>query len=208
MSGGTSVAVVVPIVSKIYCNSSSPLVFVVRNRPPAVNGGGFVVSNCRQEVVFRVDGCGTLGTKGKLILRDANAAPLLVIRRKGGVVQALSVYKQWRGYAQEEGAETLVFSLKEPSSWALKSKIRVSIGPHCSGWDFEVKGSFVDRDCCIRDRRGNVAAQVGVVQVMKESEESNKDYVYHVVVQPGVDQAFVFGVLAVLDNIYGQSTAC
>ncbi|XP_068661419.1 protein LURP-one-related 6-like [Aristolochia californica] len=197
----------VPIVSKIYC-SSSPLVFFVRNRPHAVNGGGFVVTNCRQEVVFRVDGCGTLGTEGKLILRDGDGAPLLVIiRRKGGVVQALSSSKLWKGYTQEEeeGAEKLVFSLKEPSAWSIKSKITVSIEPHGRGWDFEVKGSFVSRNCCISDRRGNVAAQVGIVEV-KELLRS-KD-VYHVVVQPGADQAFVFGIIAVLDNIYGQSTAC
>lgn len=31
---------------------------------------------------------------------------------------------------------------------------------------------------------------------------------YHVVVQPGIDQAFVFGVIAILDYIYGESTRC
>lgn len=35
----------------------------------------------------------------------------------------------------------------------------------------------------------------------------NNDF-YHVMVQPGYDQAFVIGVIAVLDNIYGESTAC
>ncbi|XP_068657800.1 protein LURP-one-related 6-like [Aristolochia californica] len=193
----------VPIVSKIYC-SSSPLVFIVRNRPPAVNGGGFVVTNCRQEMVFRADGCGNLGTKGKLIVRDGDGASLLVIRRMGGVIQALSAHKQWKGYTHDEGEEKLVFSLKEPSAWALKNKITVSIGSHGRDWDFEVRGSFVGRDCCIRDRGRNVAAQVGIVEVKELM--GSKD-VYHVVVQPGVDQAFVFGVIAVLDNIYGQSTA-
>jgi len=31
---------------------------------------------------------------------------------------------------------------------------------------------------------------------------------YQVVVQPGHDQAFVVGVIAVLDNIHGESTRC
>jgi hypothetical protein len=31
---------------------------------------------------------------------------------------------------------------------------------------------------------------------------------YHVVVQPGYDQAFVVGVLAILDSINGESTRC
>ena len=49
-------------------------------------------------------------------------------------------------------------------------------------------------------------AQVGV---KKEVDElmTNKDF-YHVVVKPGVDQAFVFGVIATLDYIYGESTRC
>jgi len=44
---------------------------------------------------------------------------------------------------------------------------------------------------------------------MKEVEElvENKD-LYHVVVKPGMDQAFVFGVIAILDHIYGESTHC
>lgn len=31
---------------------------------------------------------------------------------------------------------------------------------------------------------------------------------YQVVVQPGYDQAFVVGVIAVLDNMHGESTRC
>lgn len=31
---------------------------------------------------------------------------------------------------------------------------------------------------------------------------------YQVVVKPGIDQAFVFGVIAILDYIYDGSTRC
>lgn len=70
-----------PIISKIYC-SSSQVMLVVRKRPHVVNGGGFVVTDTCQKVVFRVDGCGILGTKDELILRDANGEALLLVRRK------------------------------------------------------------------------------------------------------------------------------
>lgn len=36
---------------------------------------------------------------------------------------------------------------------------------------------------------------------------ASKD-LYNVVVKPGIDQAFVFGVIATLDYIYGESTRC
>lgn len=72
---------VMPIVSKMYC-SSSQVVLVVRSRPHVVNGGGFVVTDCTQKVVFRVDGCGILGKDGEVVLRDAEGDSLLLIRRK------------------------------------------------------------------------------------------------------------------------------
>lgn len=70
-----------PIVSKTFC-SSTPVVFIVRNRPRVVNGGGFVVTDSNHRDVFRVEGCGTLGIKGELVLRDQDGESLLFIRRK------------------------------------------------------------------------------------------------------------------------------
>ncbi|XVE70720.1 hypothetical protein DITRI_Ditri10aG0093300 [Diplodiscus trichospermus] len=201
---------IMQVISKIYC-SSSQVVLVVRRRPHVVNGGGFVVTNCSQKVVFRVDGCGVLGTKGELVLRDGNGDALLLIRRKGGMVEALSLHKKWKGYTFDyEGPRKLVFTLKEPrSSLAKNNAIRISIEPKGSSskeWDFEIKGYFPDRNCSIIDSLGNVIAQVGVKKEVDELMAS-KD-LYHVAVKPGIDQAFVLGVIAVLDYIYGESTRC
>ncbi|GAV64787.1 Tub_2 domain-containing protein [Cephalotus follicularis] len=200
-----------PLVSKIYC-SSSQMVLVVRRRPHVVNGGGFVVTDCAQKVVFHVDGCGVVGSKGELILRDGNGDPLLLIRRKGGVVEALCIHKKWKGYTFEyEGLQKSVFSLKEPignSCLARNNAIRISIDPRVSNknWDFEIKGYFPERDCSILDSGGIVVAQIGVKEEVNKLMTS-KD-LYHVVVKPGIDQAFVFGVIAVLDYIHGESTRC
>lgn len=43
---------------------------------------------------------------------------------------------------------------------------------------------------------------------MEKVESIASKEIYCVVVQPGFDQAFVFGVIAVLDNMYGGSTRC
>lgn len=45
-------------------------------------GGGFAVADSSQRVVFRVEGCGVLGKKEELILRDGEGNALLLIRRK------------------------------------------------------------------------------------------------------------------------------
>ena len=47
-----------------------------------VSGGGFVVTDCSQQVVFRADGCGIHGIKDQLILRDGDGDALLLMRRK------------------------------------------------------------------------------------------------------------------------------
>ncbi|KAG4959229.1 hypothetical protein JHK87_035862 [Glycine soja] len=166
-----------PIIGKLYC-SSSETVLVVRRRPHVVNGGGFVVMDCSaQRVVFR-----------------------------GGMVEALSIYKKWKGYSLDyEGSRKLVFSLRESNSCLVKNNA-IRIFTRNRGCDFKISGCFPDKCCSIVDSKGNEVAQV---RMMKEVEKliESKD-LYHVVVNPGMDQAFVFGVIAILDYIYGESTHC
>ncbi|OAY66686.1 Protein LURP-one-related 6 [Ananas comosus] len=202
MAGST---ILKPIVSKIYC-SSSKAVLMVRKRPPNVNGGGLVVTDSTQKVVFSVDGCGILGAMGELIVRDGDGTAILFIHKRGGVVQALSIYNHWRGYLMDyDEPSKLVFSLLDPKSpLAMKNAVRILVEPkgRVKGWDLEVVGSFVERACTIKDRRGNVVAQMGAKDMM-----TRKD-IYYVVMQPGYDQAFVIGVVAILDNIHGEATRC
>lgn len=70
-----------PIVSKFFC-SSLHAVLMVRRRPPTVNGGGFVVTDREQRVVFSVDGCGIIGASGQLIVRDGDGTAILFIHKK------------------------------------------------------------------------------------------------------------------------------
>ncbi|KAK7363314.1 hypothetical protein VNO77_05450 [Canavalia gladiata] len=195
-----------PIISKLYC-SSSQMVLLVRRRPRVVNGGGFIVMDCSndQRVVFRVDGCGVRGIKGELILREPDGDALLLMRRKGGMVEALSICKKWKCYSLEyDGSKKLVFSMNEPNSCLVKNNaIRISTKPN-RGREFKISGYFPDKCCSIVDSRGNEVAQVELMKEVKELMES-KD-LYYVVVKPGMDQAFVFGVIAILDYIYGEST--
>ncbi|KAF5481703.1 hypothetical protein F2P56_002336 [Juglans regia] len=201
----------IPIISKMYC-SSSKVLLIVRKRPHVISGGGFVVTDYSQKVIFRVDGCGILGRKEELILRDGGGDALLLIRRKqAAMVEVLSLYKNWRGYTSDyEGSQKLVFSLKEPNSFLVKNNVmRISTEPRVSkkDWDFEIKGYFPDRDCSIVDTKGNIVAQMAGGKKEVPGLMTSND-LYHVVVQPGIDQAFVFGVIAILDYIYGESTRC
>ncbi|KAJ1687291.1 hypothetical protein LUZ63_018681 [Rhynchospora breviuscula] len=203
MGGSTNL---MPIVSKIFCSTLQVVLFV-RKRPHLINGGGFVVMDGNQRVVFRVEGCGILGVNGELIVRDGDGTAVLFIRKKGGVVQALSIHNWWRSYLMDYGAPSKpVFSLHEPklSLAIINAPIRITVESkgRKNNWDFEVIGSFTDRACTVKDRKGNIVAQVGAREMVAKKE------FYHVVVQPGYDQAFVVGVLAILDNINRESTRC
>jgi hypothetical protein len=70
-----------PVVSKMYC-SSTPAALMIRRRPMVVNGGGFVVTDFSHNVVFIVDGCGILGSKGELMVKDGDGEQILFISRK------------------------------------------------------------------------------------------------------------------------------
>ncbi|KAF3338509.1 Protein LURP-one-related 6 [Carex littledalei] len=197
---------VVPIVSKLYC-SSSPALLTIRKRPVVVNGGGFVVTDSSYKVVFVVDGCGKLGAKGELMVKDGEGESILYIHKKGGIVQALTARSKWSGYSVDyQGQNRLVFSLTDPKSCcASNSAIRISIEPKGQSnysWDFYINGSFVDKAFTIMDRNNRIIAQVDVQEFI-----GSKD-LYQVWVQSGYDQAFVIGIIAVLDNIFGESTSC
>ncbi|VFQ62826.1 unnamed protein product [Cuscuta campestris] len=194
-----------PIVSKVYC-SVSDKVLVVRQRPHVVNGGGFVVADSEQNPLFTVDGCGVIGKKEELIVRDNYGPPLLLIRRKGEIVEVLSMVRKWKGYTTSfEGSRKLVFTLKEPNSCFLKNTpIKISIESKDYAGDnrrsFTVAGYFPDRDCSILDPLGTAIAHVEMEMESKE--------VYNVKIKAGVDQAFVIGIIAILDYIYDGSTRC
>lgn len=69
------------VLSKKYCSSSNSLL-VVRRRPHVVMGGGFVVMDCSQRTLFRVNGCGVLGKMGEVVLMDVHGLPLLSFQQK------------------------------------------------------------------------------------------------------------------------------
>lgn len=117
------------------------------------------------------------------------------------MVQALSIHNKWKGYSYDyQGSPKPVFTLRDPkhSCFSIIGSIRISVQPgNCY---FDVKGYFPDRDCGIIDSTGNVIAQV--------KEWIGSRDIYKVMIKPSVDKAFVFGVIAVLDYIYGESTSC
>ncbi|XP_010493174.1 PREDICTED: protein LURP-one-related 16-like isoform X3 [Camelina sativa] len=72
----------------------------------------------------------------------------------------------------------------------------------------EIKGSFTERDCNIMNSDGRAIAKVRTDKEMEEMVGNKTTDLYHVIVKPNVDQAFIIGLIAVLDYIHGESTIC
>ncbi|CAN7121720.1 unnamed protein product [Brassica rapa subsp. narinosa] len=167
-----------PVLSRRY-SSESEATLVVRRRPHMVNGGGFV----------------------------------------GGMVQALNmVHKKWEGFGYDkEGTEKLLFTLKDPKESCLVQHGLIRILVHgkpkistCNIYNnnyVQIRGSFAERDCNIMDSDGRNIAQVRIEKEMEEMVGNKKD-LYNIIVKANVDQAFIVGVIAVLDYIHGESTIC
>lgn len=201
MNGNGGTVTILPVVSKHFCCTSQTQ-FIVRKRPCAVNGGGFVVMNCGGDEVFRVEGCGPL-FKNEALLKDGEGNSVLSLKRKMNLVEVFSLRTQWKGFVKEEIDEQQkpIFKVTASAvSFCYKDDpIKVSLTnseKNKRGWDYKVVGSFTERDCGIYDHSGAIAAEVFVNSAFKGVKD-----IYSVEVGAGVDQAFVFGVIAILDKL-------
>ncbi|GLJ11801.1 hypothetical protein SUGI_0177330 [Cryptomeria japonica] len=193
-----------PVVSKQFC-STSLKVFTVRKRPCTINGGGFVVMDSSHgDEIFRVEGCGA-AVKDRALLQDAEGNGVLCIKREVGIVQVFSLHKKWKGFVPDEidGHEKPIFKASS-SICSANDSVKVSLiqSKAKKGWDYEIVGSFAERACTIYDDSHAIAAKVSLNNVVKDAIRS-KD-VYNVEVQAGIDQAFVFGLVAVLEKLSGE----
>jgi len=205
MNGNSASVIIQPVVSKQFC-STSETQFIVRKRPCVVNGGGFVVTNCGGNEVFRVEGCGSM-FKNRAVLKDGEGKPILVMERKVGVVQVFCFQTQWKGFVRDEIDEhdKPIFKVTASAvNCCQKNPIKVSLtnsDKNKTGWDYKIVGSFTERDCGVYDHSGAIAAEVFVNTALKDVKD-----IYSVAVRPGVDQAFVFGLVAILDKLSEEAT--
>jgi uncharacterized protein YxjI len=200
MNGNSANVIIQPVVSKQFC-STSQTQFIVRKRPCVVNGGGFVVTNCGGNEVFRAEGCGPM-VKNQAVLKDGEGNPILAMKRKVGVVQVFCFQTQWKGFVSDgiDGCDKPIFKVTASAvSCCQKNPIKVSLTnsyKNKTGSDYKIVGSFAERDCVVYDHSGAIAAEIFVNTALNDVKD-----IYSVAVRPGVDQAFVFGLVAILDKL-------
>lgn len=172
------------------------------------NCKGFTVFNSDGNLVFRVDKYPS-DPKHKVVLMDAAGMVLFTMRRK-----KLSLQNEWRGFLGEfsRDAQTPSFVVKR-SPFLLVFRRRLAEVYMCSSVesnkkkkpqsDYRVEGCYAKRSITILNSFNEVVAEVNSKQVRSDIRLGGD--VFNLTVRPGYDQAFVMGLIIILDRIMPSS---
>eukprot|EP01018_Ginkgo_biloba_P039552 Gb_09869 [translate_table: standard] len=184
-----------PIVDEQFC-SSIKTTLTVWKKSLLFSGDGFTVFDSTGDLVFRVDTYGS-NVNDELTLMDGGGKALLTLRRK-----IPSLHSRWEGFLGEKlyGQKPL-FTVRRSSILSTNASVEVFMNSSyfCRNCDYQVEGSFAQRCCTIHS-----ASRRAVAEVKRKCATTGvmlgKD-VFTLLVEPGIDRAFVMGLIVVLDHI-------
>nr|ADE76445.1 unknown [Picea sitchensis] len=182
--------------------SNSPITFTVRKMPPvSSSGGSIVIQDSEGSAKFIFEGSALKDSDGNLILtvkpKEGIMANLLgIMANLLGIMQNLPGQKQWEASLKDHSE--LLFTLKYSGP---KNSIKVSL-TNSKRCDYEIeKGSLEKDNFTISDMSGGIrriAAEVNRNYFLGDIKIKST---YDVEVEPGYDQAFIFGLVAVLEQL-------
>lgn len=177
---------------------------------------GFTVFDQRGRLAFRVDNYSRKNSclLGGLLLMDGAGKALLTLKP-----QVFSIQHQWNAYKGEEGdlinspKPNKIFSMIKSKSFFFhnsdkniaeaqvflerrsgQNKVTIDQTP-----DFRIEGCFWRRNCKIKNRNGEVVANIARKKV--NDRVLLGDDVFSLVVQPGFDAQLIMAFVIVLDRI-------
>ncbi|CAD5180071.1 unnamed protein product [Musa acuminata subsp. malaccensis] len=188
--------------TKVHPNASSggceAAALTVWRKSLLFHGDGFTVFDAKGNLVFRVDNYAS-GSKGEIVLMEADGKPLLTIRRK-----KLSLGEHWLIYQGEEVANPRFAVKKQVNLISSRSVVHVT---SCSSrakscLAYEVEGSYSRRCCAVYDDGRRQLAQikrkepVGGVAFGAD--------VFRLIVEPGFDATLAMAIVILLDQMFGS----
>ncbi|KAI5392466.1 protein LURP-one-related 5 [Lathyrus oleraceus] len=164
-------------------------------------GDGFVVYDCKGQLVFRFDSYGPhTRDKEELVLMNPHGRSLLTLRRKKP-----SLHQRWEGFKGErKDGDKPIFNVKR-SSIIGRSRTTITVEVHDnSGVEYFIEGCFPQRCCKIFNATKKLVAEIRrkvdpTTNVMLGKE------VFMLCVQPDFDVSFAMGLVLVLDQINGEN---
>jgi len=153
--------------------------------------------------VFRVDSYPS-DPKNEVVLMDAAGMALLTMRRK-----RLSLRNEWQGFLGEpRDAQKALFSVRRAPFLLISSKRSTEAYVRSSAkskknnkpnFVYRVEGCYAKRSFTLLNRFNEPVAEVNPKQVRSDIRLGQD--VFNLTVRPGYNQAFVMGLIIVLDEI-------
>lgn len=186
-------------------HDDSPTTFTVWKRSLFTNGTGYTVIDSSGNLVFRVDDYTSDAKLEQLILMDAAGNVLLTMRHK-----RLNCRKRWDAFrGDSHGCEKPAFSVIKSASALFSSKTSARVvlssteGHNTKLCDYRMKGRLLCKPTSsftVFGGSGEIIAEATRKQATSKIILGND--VVSLVVQPGIDQTFVMGLLIIFDQIF------
>lgn len=188
------------VVAQYFC-APHPIELTVQRKLLTLTGGDFTVTDSNGNVVFKVAGK-VLSLHDRRVLQDAAGNPLLTMKEK-----TFTMHRRWEAFKGENSdRQSFLFAAKKSSLFQLKTALDVFMAGNKDEklCDFHVKGSYFDRSCTVYQGDRIVAEMkrkytVANVLLGKDT--------FSVIVQPGVDYAFIAALIVILDEINKEGTS-
>jgi len=188
------------LIDQKLCNVSSTALTVWR-KSLVFNCNGFTVFDSTGNLVFRVDNYPS-DPQDEVVLMDAAGTALLTMRRK-----RLSLQHEWQGFLGDFlDAQKPLFVMRRAASLLIPTK-RLAEVYVCSSAkrnkkkahsDYRVEGCYNKRSFTLLNSFNEIVAEVKPKQVRSDIRLGGD--VFNLTVSPGYDQAFVMGLIIVLDQ--------
>eukprot|EP01018_Ginkgo_biloba_P004649 Gb_03358 [translate_table: standard] len=174
--------------------NASPTILTVWRKSLVLNCNGFTVYDSTGSLVFRVDDYAST-LNDEVVLMDAAGKALITMRRK-----RLSLQDRWEGFVGS--TKKPIFSVRR-STLPIPTKAVTYVfmtstkcGKHS---DYHIEGSYCKRSCTVYNSSRSIVAEVK--RKNATSDVMLGDDVFSLVVQPGFDQAFIMGLIVILDHM-------
>lgn len=154
----------------------------------------WTITDAAGDVSFRVRGKKVKWVKSKRELVDENGNVVLYMEEKPWTLKNL-----WRAFVPGESVP--LFTVKATNAFSFSPKVNIFLHSNVAQKqpDYTIEGDFLAKNCRI------FHGEVLVAEVTREASLKNiiiTKSIFNVIVSPGVDTAFIFAVIIIMDKIY------
>ncbi|KAG0589793.1 hypothetical protein KC19_1G048300 [Ceratodon purpureus] len=179
------------VVGAQYCSLKAEQ-FTLEN---AIFSKDWSITNANGQEVYRVRGKRVDWCKAKRELVDMDGNTIVLMEQK-----PWSFMGAWRAF-EPDNKEQPLWTMKKSSFCSFGPKLQIFLPSNAEREipDYTIKGQWLCKKCTI------FLGEQKVAEVVRDASLKNvliEKSIFHVLVQPGVDTAFIFSLIVIMDKLY------